>query len=109
MSKILGEINMAGTLPPSYYLIEHRGKILSKEDSLSEAYLSLNNHYFEVRDDGRVYLNRRVLGGPSYIIKGQPSGSLVLDDGFTKEEALKDWFRCYASKYLPYTVHRCLR
>lgn len=100
---------MVGTLPPTYYLIEHLGSIIGQGDTISEAYLSLNNHYFMMQPNGTVTLNGRVLGGPSYIIKGQPSGSLLLDDGFTKEEALKDWFRCYASKYLPYTVHRCLR
>jgi hypothetical protein len=100
---------MVGTLPSTYFVIEYKDKVIGRGNTIAEAYESITNHYFEVRDDGRVYLNRRVLNGPSYLIKGQPSGSLVVNDGFTKEEALKDWFRCYASKYLPYTVHRCLR
>jgi hypothetical protein len=100
---------MVGTLPSTYYVIEYNDKIIGQGDTIAEAYQSLTNHYFEVKDDGRVYLNRRVLYGPSYLLKEKPSGNLILGNEFTKEEALKDWFRCYARRILPYKVHRCLR
>ncbi len=89
---------MSGTLPSTYYLIEYKDKIIGRGGTLSEAYENITNHYFEVTDNGRITLNRSFLPGPSYFL-----------EEFTKEEALKDWFRCYARKALPYTVHRSLR
>jgi hypothetical protein len=98
---------MVGTLPSTYFVIEYKDKVIGRGNTIAEAYQSITNHYFEVKDDGRVYLNRRVLHGPSYLLKGMPSQ--IIGNGFTKEEALKDWFRCYARRVLPYTVHKSLR
>ena len=100
---------MVGTLPSTYFVIEYNDKVIGRGNTLPEAYESLTNHYFEVKDDGRVYLNRRVLFGPSYLLKGQPSNNLIIGNEFTKEEALKDWFRCYARRAFPYKVHRCIK
>ena len=98
---------MAGTLPSTYYVIEHKDKVIGKGNTIAEAYEGITNHYFEVKDDGRVYLNKRSVYGPSYLLVGMPCS--FLNNQFTKEEALKDWFRCYARRVLPYSVHRCLR
>lgn len=89
---------MVGTIPECYYLIEHKDKIIGRGNTLAEAYENLTNHYFRVDDNGRVLLNNRVLYGPSYILTE-----------FTKEEALKDWYLCYARRVLPYKVHKCIR
>jgi hypothetical protein len=98
---------MAGTLPSTYYLLEYKDKIIGRGNTLFEAYESLTNHYFEVRDDGRVYLNRRLLPGPSYLLEGMECS--FLNNHFTKEEALKDWYRGYARRVLPYKVHRAIK
>jgi len=98
---------MVGTLPSTYYVIEYKDKIIGRGTTLSEAYENITNHYFQVNDDGRVVLNRRVLWGPSYLLVGMPCS--FLNNQFTKEEALKDWFRNYARRALPYKVHRALK
>jgi len=98
---------MAGTLPSTYYIIEYKDKIIGRGNTLCEAYESLTNHYFEVKGDGRVYLNNRVLYGPSYLLVGMECS--FLNNHFTKEEALNDWYRCYARRVLPYKVHRALK
>ena len=98
---------MVGTLPPTYYLIEHQDKVIGRGNTIFEAYESITNHYFTVNDEGRVTLNGRVLPGPSYLLKGMPT--LIMNNDFTKEDALKDWYHHYASKYLPYTLHRCIK
>lgn len=93
---------MVGTLPETKLLVINGDLVQGVFDSYYEVGLHVG---VSVDDKGQIFL-KGVKQYPEYIVKGSVSSNAYV--GFTSEEAVGDWVKCYLHKKSTYRVYRIL-
>jgi len=103
---------MAGTLPPTAWLLTKDSVVQGKFDTLLEIALHLGTY---INPEGVVtFMNKKA--GPTYLMVGHSdmkigTTTFTSRNAFTPEEALKNWASCELRNRLPgeYTIYRYLK